>query len=118
MSGAAYSQALLMAAPALPVIVHPDGRVEADERLAGLIGLTAPPARLLDLASGELGLTSADAAALSAAADRTATSGAPFSVPVRAQGSARILVVRGGPAPYPVGAVLLWFFDALSLIHI
>ncbi|MEA1013379.1 sensor histidine kinase [Sphingosinicella sp. LY1275] len=107
-------EALLAASPAVPLIVFPDGRLDASARVAGLIGLTSMPGRLGDLAGTDAGLSAEDAAVLADRVEQSSASGAAFSLPMRPQGSSRVLLVRGAPAPapYPVGSVLLWFFDA------
>ncbi len=102
--------ALIAASPAVAVIVRPDGRLEAPDRVAPWLGLDSPPAFLSDLTGEDGGLQPADAAALAeevAAAQRSARS---FALPVRARGSSRSLLVRGSPEAK--GRVTLWIFDA------
>ncbi|WP_225421063.1 sensor histidine kinase [Sphingomonas parva] len=106
--------ALLAASPAMPLLVDAAGGVDASTRLAHALGLETPPARMEDLSAGGAGLARADVAALSDQVGTSATTGASFSLAVRAQGSARVYLVRGAPAPAPAaaGSVLLWFVDA------
>ena len=104
---------LLAAAPARPVLVAPDGTIDADERLMRELGLEGRGSRIADLAQGEQGLEAEDLAALREAIRAGALSGERIERSVRIAGSARVLEVRGAPAPQPSepGTVLLWFFD-------
>ncbi|UVO53554.1 PAS domain-containing sensor histidine kinase [Sphingomonas sp. SUN039] len=107
--------ALLDTTPALPVVVRADGRIEAPERLGQWLGLPRTPGFVIDFHTPAAGLTESDANELSrdvAAAQRT---GARFVRAVRASGSGRTLLMRGGPAPAALGAsgsVIFWVFDA------
>ncbi|GGA39582.1 sensor histidine kinase [Sphingomonas psychrolutea] len=116
-------EAMLASAPALALLVRADGRVECPPRLADWLGLTTTPRYLADLtttmstiASGAGGgLSLEDAAALSADIAAAQKSGRPFSRAVRAQGSARALMLRGARAARDVqapGGVIIWVFDA------
>ena len=104
--------ALLGGSPVIPMIVAPDGRIDAGERLADWLGLKRMPATIGDLAAGESGLTADDAAALAkdvAAAQRAAR---PFARRLHLEGSDRVLFVRGRPAGETLGhGLVLWFFD-------
>ncbi|WP_156681480.1 sensor histidine kinase [Sphingomonas profundi] len=104
---------LLAHGPAVPVRVDGEGRLRAHPRLGDWLGLTAAPATLADLAGagGETGLLAADHAALLQDIAAAQRSGAAFARPVRAHGSARVMMVRGRPAARP-GEIVLWFFDA------
>ncbi|HEX8216561.1 MAG TPA: PAS-domain containing protein, partial [Allosphingosinicella sp.] len=55
-----------------------------------------------------------DGRALAAAVEESASGGSSFGRSLRLPGSPRVLRVIGGPAPraWPIGTVLLWFFDA------
>ena len=78
--------ALLETTPALPVVVRPDGRIEAPERLGQWLGLPRTPGFVIDFHTPMAGLTESDASDLSrdvAAAQRT---GARFVRAVRASG--------------------------------
>ena len=107
--------ALLDTAPALPVLVRTDGRVEAPERLGQWLGLARTPGFIVDFTSGQNGLSQADNGVLTrdvAAAQRT---GLKFARSVRTAGSDRTLLMKGGPAPSSLGAagsVIIWIFDA------
>jgi signal transduction histidine kinase len=110
---AARSEAFLAVAPALPLLVAPDLSLQMSERLANLLGLAEPVAAFGALGAGEQGLAGDDAARLREAVQASAATGAPFTLTLRPQGSSRLLLVRGGPAPAPAaeGAILLWFLD-------
>ena len=107
--------ALLESAPALPLVVRADGRVEAQARLADWLGLPRVPTFLADFAGQEAGLSADDAALLVvevAAAQRT---GKAFALSMRAIGSNRTLRFCGSPAATSLasrGSVIVWVFDA------
>ncbi|WP_246610947.1 PAS domain-containing sensor histidine kinase [Aquisediminimonas profunda] len=106
---------LLESAPALPLMVRNDGRIEAPERLADWLGLPKVPNFVSDLAGHNCGLTDDDAAALVRDVSAVQRTGRSFSRAIRAQGSSRTLLVRGAPAAIRLGsagAVILWWFDA------
>ncbi len=108
-------QALLETAPALPVVVRPDGRVEAPERLGQWLGLNKPPGFIIDFTGNGSGLAEADATTLGQKVTAAQRTGARFSFAARATGSLRTLLVRGGPAPATLGtagSVVFWVFDA------
>ena len=111
---AAHDMALLGASPAMPLIVYPGGRLEGPERLALLIGRSALPETLAGLSAGEGGLDEADAQRLAAEVEASSATAAAFALAVRPSGGARVLQLRGGPAPssYPAGTVLIWAIDA------
>jgi signal transduction histidine kinase len=106
---------LLESAPALPLMVKNDGRIEAPDRLADWLGLPKVPNFVSDLAGHGCGLTDEDATALSRDVSAVQKTGRSFSRAIRAQGSSRTLLVRGAPAAWRLGnsgAVILWWFDA------
>lgn len=112
---AARLHLLLKSAPALPMMVKVDGRIEAPERLAAWLGLRAMPSFLTELAVPGAGLAKADVDALAEEVLITQRSGREFARSVRAAGSSRTLLIRGGAASRGLsatGGVLLWFFDA------
>jgi signal transduction histidine kinase len=115
-AGRQMYQALLDAGPLVPAVVHEDQGIEAGQRLADMLGLPEAPAFFGSLSAGETGLSQRDLDALGIRVREAATTGASFSLPLRPQGSARVLRVEGGPAPppYPTGSVLLWFNDATT----
>jgi len=106
---------LLESAPALPLMVRNDGRIEAPDRLADWLGLPKVPNFVSDLAGHNCGLTDDDAAALVRDVSAVQRTGRSFTRAIRAQGSSRTLLVRGAPAAVRLGAsgaVILWWFDA------
>ena len=111
-AGGERAEALLGAGPAVPLLVHHDGTLDASPRLAGLLALAEPPAHIDQLAG--LGAPAAEGTGLAEQVALASASGGSFSLPLRLTGSARILLVRGAPAPvpFPAGALLLWFIDA------
>ena len=115
-SAARSMASLLEVAPARPVLVRPDGSIEADERLLREIGVRAPARTWSDLFSDGKGLVEDDLASLQSAVRSTALSGTPVECQVRAVGSDRVFEARGGPAPAPepAGTILLWFSDTSS----
>ena len=112
--GAARSNAtLLELAPARPLVVRADQRVEADPQLVRDLGLHSQPGRLADLVGNDSGIAPDDLEALSEDVEAARVSAGRISRKVRANGSGRVFEVRGGPAPAPepAGTMLLWFFD-------
>ncbi|MBK5264059.1 MAG: histidine kinase, partial [Alphaproteobacteria bacterium] len=106
---------LLEAAPALPVIVRADGRMEAPDRLAGWLGLESVPQFVSQLTEAQGGLKPEDGAALARDIGAAQKAGKSFTRSVSAQGSPRALLVRGAPAGSSLsgpGGVILWLFDA------
>ena len=104
---------LLEVAPARPLLVRPDGRIEADARLLRELGLEQVPIRLADLAGDNAGIEKEDLDALIADVEAAAIACERVERTVRAAGSRRVFDVRGGPAPppEPAGTLLLWLFD-------
>ncbi len=104
---------LIEAAPARPLVVFPDGRIEPDRQLLRSLGLQSIPLRLADLSSDEAGIVAEDLEALQSAIDGAALGGKPVRLMVRIIPSGRVLEVRGGPAapPAAAGTMLLWLFD-------
>lgn len=106
---------LLESAPALPIVVRPDGRIEAPQRICDWLGLRRVPNFLSDLSGDGAGLTRADADALTSDVTAAQRSGRSFSRTVRVEGSARTLLLRGAqaaPGLATAGAVIVWIFDA------
>jgi len=106
---------LLSSAPAAPVIIHPDGRLEAADRLAKWLGKTRVPNFLSELTAEDGGIEPEDAALLARDIAAAQRAGKSFSLPIRGHGSARLLLVRGAPAGPDLagsGGVVLWIFDA------
>ncbi|NUT01799.1 MAG: PAS domain-containing protein [Sphingomonas sp.] len=107
---------LLDVAPARPLLVRPDGSIEADARLLRELGLDKDVRKLRDLGGSESGLAADDLDMLEAAVQGAALSGTLIVQQFRAAGSNRVFEVRGGPAPPPEqpGSILLWFSDTSS----
>jgi signal transduction histidine kinase len=102
-------------APAIPLLVRTDGRIEGSERLAGWLGLTKLPQFLSELSDGPgRGLSPEQLAELSEHVRRTQKTAAPFRMALTPPGSQRSLALRGtlaDPQVSPGGAALLWGFD-------
>ena len=113
LASARSAAALLRAAPARPLLVHRDGRVELDSVLQRDLGFAEAPRDLAGLAGEDRGIEAADLEALKAHIAAAAIGGPPLERQVRIAGSARVLEVRGGLAgpPHPAGTLLLWLFD-------
>ncbi len=107
---------LLETAPAFPVVVKGDGRIEAADRFSRLLGLSEPATSLTDLGGHEkAGLAVDGLAALEDKVRETQRTGKDFVLPLAIEGSERRLLVVGSIADaviYPNGAALLWFFDS------
>ena len=107
--------ALLVSAPALPLVVRADGRVEAQARLADWLGLPRVPAFVADFAGKDAGLTPEDAATLVAEVAAAQRTGRAFALSMRSVGSNRTLLLRGSPAATGLtarGSVIVWVLDA------
>jgi signal transduction histidine kinase len=113
LASARSTAALLRAAPARPLLVHRDGRVEIDSHLQRDLGLPTEPERLEQLAGQDAGIHAEDLEALKADIAAAVIGGPPVERQVRIAGSDRVLEVRGGLAaePWPSGTLLLWLFD-------
>lgn len=112
---------LLETAPAFPVVVKGDGRIEAADRFSRLLGLSEPATSLTDIGgSDDAGLLASDLALLEQRVRETQRTGKDFVLPVAIQGSDRRLLVVGSIADaviYPNGAALLWFFDSTESLR-
>ena len=111
-SEAGRSEAFLGVAPAMPLLVGEDMAVQMPRRLAHQLGLSEPASTLSELAAPQA-LKQAVVDRLAEAVRTGIATGAAFSLAVRPQGSPRVFLVRGAPAPAPAaeGAMLLWFID-------
>lgn len=103
-------------APAIPLLVRADGKLEGSDRLAGWLGLAKLPQYLseLDGGPGGKGLSAEQLATLSQNVTRAQKTAAPFRMALTPPGSQRSLAVRGtlaDPQVSPGGAALLWVFD-------
>ena len=116
-------QALLDISPALPLLVRVDGRIEAPDKLARLLGLATIPKYLSELAPAATvakgggqngGLSPEQANQLWARVQATQKSAAPFRMAINLPGSQRSLALYGtlaDPQVSPGGAALVWVFD-------
>lgn len=114
---------LLETAPAVPVIVRGDGRIEASDRFVRMLGLDRIVEQLSDLVGhgeGGGGLLDEDWKALDAQVRETQRTGSGFMLKLALRDSERRLLVRGNIADaliYPNGAALLWFFDLTDMVR-
>ena len=107
---------LLGGAPAVPLLVYPDDRIDADPRVAAWLGLAAVPERLEQL-GGAAGFAPQNLAVLADAVADSRLTGKPISLRLELADGPRTLAVRGGP--YSVAgadrrAILLWLMDVSS----
>jgi signal transduction histidine kinase len=106
---------MLDEAPAIPLLVRVDGKIEAPDRLAGWLGLDSLPQYLSELDAGKgRGLSAAQLDELTQAVRVTQKTAAPFQFSLTPSGSNRSLALRGtlaDPQVSPGGAALVWVFD-------
>ena len=104
---------LLDAAPARPMLVYPDDRIEIDEQLFRELALDKPPQRLADLGGEANGFARDDLASLAAALSDLRLGGQPVRRQIGLAASDRMVEVRAALAvpPAPEGTILLWLFD-------
>lgn len=110
---------LIGSGPSLPMIIASDGRIVADQRLAGWLGLASLPAHLDQLLLAGNVFSREDASELAREINAAQRAGRSFSRSVRVRDSQRVLMVRGLRADDRVtgdGAVL-WFFDATESLQ-
>lgn len=106
---------LLDAAPALPLLVRADGRIEGPERLARWLGVSKLPVYLNELAGEDRGFAKADLDRLSDHVTAAQKTGKPFALSLAVQGSDTMLRIDGhqsDPLAVAAGGALLWVFDA------
>ena len=106
-------QSLLDGAPAIPMLVRVDGKIEAPERLARWLGFETMPKYLSDL-EGEDALSQAQVEELTEHVRHTQKSAAPFQMSLMLPGSGRSLALVGSLADAqvsPGGAAMVWVFD-------
>ena len=110
---AAALRGLLEAAPARPLIVHPDRTVDADRQLIRDLGLDRDPKHIDELGGEGGGIVPDDLISLKSDLDHAALSATPLRRTVRLAASNRAVEVRGAaaPPPHPQGTILLWVFD-------
>lgn len=98
-------------APAIPLLVRPDGKIEGPDRLAKWLGMDSLPGFLTELDGG---LVEEDLKDLREAVRRTQKTAAPFRMVVTPKGSTKSLAVRGqlaDPVIASGGAAMVWWFD-------
>lgn len=102
-------------APAIPMLVRADGRIEVSDRLASWLDLDKPPEFLSELAAGPgKGLTETQLRELCEHVRVTQKTAAPFRMVATQPGAQRSLAFRGtlaDPQVSPGGAALVWVFD-------
>jgi hypothetical protein len=102
---------LLDGAPASPLLVRQNGKIEAQPRLMSWLGLARMPEKLADLSTSDAGLTAQDLVALEediAAARKTARSFTRSFVPQKGN---RTLLAKGALASSRIAgpkAVTIW----------
>ncbi len=107
-------------APAVPILVRSDGRIEAPQRLAQWLGLENIPQYLSELSVEKpggitVGLSPAQLAELSEAIRTTQKAATPFRMAISPPGTRFSLALHGhltDPQISPGGAALVWVFDA------
>ena len=108
-------QTLMDVAPAIPILVRVDGRIEAPERLARWLGLDHMPRYLSELAGqNDDGLRPDQVESLWEKVRVTQASAAPFTLNLTPPGSKRSLALHGAladPQVSPGGASIVWVFD-------
>ena len=103
---------LLELAPARPLLVRADRRIEADSQLLRELGVGGTPKTLSELATATGGVDAEDLDALQQDIEAAQACAGRITRTVRAQGAGRVFDVRGGPAPGELpGSLLLWFID-------
>ena len=103
---------LLEAAPAVPMLVHADGRIEASPRVANWLGLLEEPRSFRDFLSG--GFDEDVVGQLEEAMIATFDTGRAFSQWLTLPGTNRVVCLTGAPYAAPgvaARAVLVWITD-------
>ncbi len=102
-------------APALPMLVRTDGRIEASDKLATWLDLDKMPQFLTELTGGPgKGLSESQVRELSDHVRTTQRTAAPFRMIATQPGAQRSFAFRGvlaDPQISPGGAALVWVFD-------
>lgn len=106
---------MLDEAPAIPLLVRADGRMEGSERLAHWLGFERLPQFLSELGGSEdRGISREQLSLLTQNVRRAQKTAAPFRMNITVPGSQRSLALRGqlaDPQVSPGGAALVWVFD-------
>lgn len=106
---------LLDEAPALPLLVRADGRMEGSDRIGKWLGFESLPGYFSEMSADGLGIVAEDFAALGQAVKSVQRTGSVFTMDVRIAESERRMLVKGrlsDPETMPGNAALLWIFDA------
>ena len=106
-------RSLLDAAPARALLVHPNGKVEADAQLLRELGFASSPDRLDQLTGKDEGFEGDDLSVFSLLLEEVRLGGMPVRKQMRLAGRDRVMELRAALAPPPAGAgtVLVWLFD-------
>lgn len=107
---------LIETAPAIPLVVRADGRIEMSDRLKGWLGLSGEIRHLADLeGQDDAGIDAADVQALAADVRTIQRTGETIQRNLRLSGTGRAVRVVGALSDaqlYANSSALLWFFDA------
>jgi signal transduction histidine kinase len=106
---------LLDEAPALPLLVRADGRLEGSDRIGKWFGFDSLPGYFSEMSTQDCGIVAEDFASLENAVKSVQRTGSLFTMDVRIVESERRLLVKGrlsDPETMPGNAALLWIFDA------
>ena len=106
-------RSLLDAAPARALLVHSNGKIEADAQLLRELGLSTPPQRFEQLGGSDKGFDPEDLAAFSLLLEDVRFGGPPARRQLRLAGRDRVVELRAALAPPPAsaGTLLIWLFD-------
>lgn len=105
---------LIETGPAVPVVVRSDGRLEASDRLARMLGLSGAIEQISQLHQAGAGMLEDELSELEEHIRSAQRSATRFRMPAQLQNSHRRFLITGNIADqqiYPNGAALLWFFD-------
>lgn len=112
---------LLETAPSVPAVVRTDGKIEASDRLARMLGVDGTIGSVEDLSDPKgNGMLPEELDVLQEYIRGAQRNASRFSMPVALQNSGRRFLVTGNIADaqiYPNGAALLWFFDLTENIQ-
>ncbi|MDP9423186.1 MAG: PAS-domain containing protein [Pseudomonadota bacterium] len=106
-------RSLLDAAPARALLVHPDGRIDADAQLLRELGISSSPERLDRLGGDDVGFDRDDLSGFAGQLEEVRLGGAPIRKQMRLASRDRVVELRAALAPPPAGpgTVLVWLFD-------
>ena len=106
-------RSLLDVAPARALLVHANGKIEADAQLLRELGIASAPERLDQLTGEEVGFDREDLSVFSLLVEDVRLGGMPVRKQMRLAGRDRVMELRAALAPPPAaaGTVLVWLFD-------